>query len=148
MNRVRAVLLAHAGTPSGLLKKLEPIRARRPARRDGLRLAVAIVIMAGLLLGLYGVIARSPLMKVAVIDEAAVQRRIDAEAKARRIGSILFLAPDRFCEEHSFDNATGYTVSIQTIDCDARVAGRTAVEAPSKSGNMQNMQDMLASFKK
>jgi len=148
MNRVRSILLAHAGPPVDFLKKPESSRSRRRARRDGLRLAVAILLTAGVLAGLYGSIASSPLMKVPVVDEAGLLRRIQAEAQARRIGSILFLAPDRFCEEHSFDNATGNTVAIQTIDCDARLAGRPPADAAAKSGNMQNMQDMLASFKK
>ena len=148
MNRVRSILLAHAGPPVALLKRPAPIRARRPARRDGLRLAVAILMTAGALLGLYGTIAGSPLVKIPVVDEAAVLRQIEAQAQARRIGSILFLAPDRFCEEHSFDNFTGNTVAIQTIDCDARLAGRIPADTAAKVGNMQNMQDMLASFKK
>jgi hypothetical protein len=149
MNRVQSILLAHAGPPVGLPKKPTPSRARRPARRDGLRLAVAILLMTGALLGLYGSIAGLPLMKVPVVDEAGALRRIEAQAQARRIGSILFLAPDRFCEEHSFDNFTGNTVSIQYIDCDGRLAGRIAADtAAAKTGNTQNMQDMLASFKK
>jgi hypothetical protein len=148
MNRVRSILLAHAGPPVSFLKKAEANRSRRPARRDGLRLAVAILITAGGLAGLYGSVASLPLMKAPVVDEAGLLRRMEAQAQARRIGSILFLAPDRFCEEHSFDNFTGNTVSIQTIDCDARVAGKTTAETGAKTGNMQNMQDMLASFKK
>lgn len=150
MNRVRSILLANSGPPIGLLKKPTQSRKTRSARRDGVRLAVATAIVAAALLGLYGSLSGLPMMmKVPVVDEAAVLRRIEAQAQARRIGSILFLAPDRFCEEHSFDNFTGNTVSIQYIDCDGRLAGRTAADtAAAKAGNTQNMQDMLASFKK
>lgn len=149
MNRVQSILLAHAGPPVRLPKKPAPSRARRPARRDGVRLAVAIVAMTGVLLGLYGSIAGLPWMRVPPVDEAAALRRIEAQIQARRIGSILFLAPDRFCEEHSFDNLTGNTVSIQYIDCDGRLAGRIEADAAAaRTGNTQNMQNMLASFKK
>jgi hypothetical protein len=148
MNRVRAILLAHAGPPLNLLKARGPLRSRRAAWRDGLRFVVAILLTAGALAGVYASIAASPFMKVKIVDEAAELRRIEAEAQARRIGSILFLAPDRFCEEHSFDNKTGNTVAIQTIDCDARLAGRTTADTATRSVNMQSMQDMLASFKK
>ena len=150
MNRVRSILLANSAPPIGHLNKATQNRAKRSARRDGVRLAVATLIVAAALLGLYGTLSGLPMMmKVPVVDEAAALRRIEAQMQARRIGSILFLAPDRFCEEHSFDNATGYTVSIQYIDCDGRLAGRTEADpAAAKAGNTQNMQDMLASFKK
>lgn len=152
MNRVQSILLANSGPPVSHLNKATQNRAKRSARRDGVRLTVATLIVAAALLGLYGSLSGLPMMmKVPVVDEAAALRRIDAQAQAqaRRIGSILFLAPDRFCEEHSFDNFTGYTVSIQNIDCDGRLAGRIAADtAAAKTGNTQNMQDMLASFKK
>ena len=149
MNRVQSILLANSGPPVSHLNKATQNRAKRSARRDGVRLTVATLIVAAALLGLYGTLSGLPMMKVPVVDEAAALRRIEAQMQARRIGSILFLAPDRFCEEHSFDNVTGYTVSIQYIDCDGRLAGRTETEpAAAKAGNTQNMQDMLASFKK
>lgn len=150
MNRVQSILLANSGPPVSHLNKATQNRAKRSARRDGVRLTVATMIVAAALLGLYGSLSGLPMMmKVPVVDETAALRRIEAQAQARRIGSILFLAPDRFCEEHSFDNFTGNTVSIQYIDCDGRLAGRIAADtAAAKTGNTQNMQDMLASFKK
>lgn len=150
MNRVQSILLANSGPPVSHLNKATQNRAKRSARRDGVRLTVATLIVAAALLGLYGSLSGLPMMmKVPVVDETAALRRIEAQAQARRIGSILFLAPDRFCEEHSFDNFTGNTVSIQYIDCDGRLAGRIAADtAAAKTGNTQNMQDMLASFKK
>lgn len=150
MNRVQAILLANSGPPISHLKKATQNRAKRSARHDGVRLAVATVTVAAALLGLYGTLSGLPMMMQAPdVDEAAALRRIEAQMQARRIGSILFLAPDRFCEEHSFDNVTGYTVSIQYIDCDGRLAGRVEADpAAAKAGTTQHMQDMLASFKK
>lgn len=150
MNRVQSILLANSGPPVSHQNKATQNRAKRSARRDGVRLTVATLIVAAALLGLYGTLSGLPMMmKVPVVDEAAALRRIEAQMQARRIGSILFLAPDRFCEEHSFDNFTGNTVSIQYIDCDGRLAGRAEADATAaKTGNTQNMQDMLASFKK
>ena len=144
MNRVRAILLANSGL--GLIKRPTPRRSVWSLRRDGVRLAVATTIVAGALVALYGLIGNSPFAKIAAVDEAATLRRIEAQIQARRIGSILFLTSDRLCEEHTFDNVTGYTVSIDHVDCETRLENKNKIEA--QTAKTASMQGMLASFRK
>jgi len=144
MNRVRAILLANSGL--GLIKRPTPRRSVWSLRRDGMRFALAATVVVGALVALYGLIGTSPFAKVAVVDEAAVMRSIEAQIRARRIGSILFLTSDRLCEEHAFDNVTGYTVSIDYVDCETRLENKNKIEA--QAAKTASMQGMLASFKK
>ena len=143
MNRVRAILLANSGL--GLMKRPSPRRAVWSLRRDGIRLAVATVLVAAALAVIYSIVGKTPFTSVPV-DEAAVARRIQAETEARRVGSILFLSSDRLYEEHQFDNRTGNTVSIDFVDCAARLdRGSGADLQAAKAAGLQNM---FSSFKK
>ncbi|HEY0301702.1 MAG TPA: hypothetical protein VGC36_10230 [Rhizomicrobium sp.] len=119
MNRVKAILLANSGI--GLIKRPAQKRARRITWRDGMRFAVAVTLGAVALFALYGLVAGTPFLKVEPVDEAAEMRRIEAQAQARRFGSIVFLTSERMCEEHRFDNSNGYTVAINYVDCEARM---------------------------
>jgi hypothetical protein len=143
MNRVRAILLANSGL--GLLKRPSPRRAVWSLRRDGLRLLVATAFVAAALAALYSVVGDIRLTRIP-IDEAAVARRIQAEVEARRVGSILFLSSDRLCEEHQFDNRTGNTMSIEMVDCAARLERGTSVEL--QAAKAAGLQNMFSSFRK
>ena len=143
MNRVRAILLAHSGL--GLMKRPTPRRAVWSLRRDGVRLLVATAFVAAALAALYSVVGDIRLTKIPV-DEATVARRIQAEIEARHIGSILFLTPDRLCEEHQFDNRTGNTMSIDLVDCAARLERGTGVEI--QAAKAAGLQNMFSSFRK
>ncbi len=143
MNRVKAILLANSGL--GLMKRPTPRRAVWSLRRDGLRLVVATAVVAAALAALYNLVGDMPFTRISV-DEATVARRIQAEIEARRIGSILFLSSDRLCEEHQFDNRTGNTVSIDLVDCAARLERGTSVEL--QAAKAAGLQNMFSSFKK
>ena len=143
MNRVRAILLANSGL--GLMKRPSPHRAGWSPRRDGVRLAIATAVVAAALAALYSLVGEMPFTRIPV-DEAAAARRVEAEIAARRVGSILFLSSDRLCEEHQFDNRTGNTVSIDFVDCAARLERGTGVDLQTEKAAGQ--QNMLSSFKK
>lgn len=146
MNRVRAILLAHSGL--GLLKRPSLRRAVWSPRRDGIRLAVATAIVAAALAALYGLVGEMPFTRIPV-DDAAAARHIQAAIEARRIGSILFLSSDRLCEEHRFDNQTGNTVSIDFVDCAARLEHGTGTDLQAaKAAKAAGLQNMFSSFRK
>ena len=143
MNRVRAILLANSGL--GLLKRPSPRRAVWSLRRDGVRLVVATALVAAALAAIYNVVGNLPFARIPV-DEATLARRIQAEIEARRIGSILFLSSDRLCEEHQFDNRTGNTVSIDVVDCEARLERGNGADLQAEKAT--GMQNMFSSFRK
>ena len=157
VDRVKSILKANSG-PAGV-RFSAPVRANagriqppmqrpqaRVTRRDALRLALATTLLAGALAGLYFFIGSQPLPQVAAIDDGEVLRRNEAQAQARRMGSILFLSPYQFCELHRFDNQTGNTVAIEYVDCEETVEKQ--ITADTLGAKTENMKNVLSSFKK
>jgi hypothetical protein len=127
------------------------IRERTPfLRHDGVRLVAATAIVGAALFGLYSVTASLPppvLDEATIAARAAERERAEALAlQARRTGTILFVTFTKLCEEHRFDNTTGYTIGIDQVDCDERLTRDTKVTSEGAQG--KNMKGMLASFKK
>ena len=117
-------------------------------RHDGMHLTAATAVVGAALFGLYSAIdgqSSGP-----VIDEAALAERLTAtlrqQAEARRLGSIVFASADKYCEEYKFDNATGYVVDIDLVDCEERLTREAAVE--KEAAKSAGMKGMLTSFKK
>jgi hypothetical protein len=117
-------------------------------RRDSVRLTAATAIVGAALFGLYSAIAVQASRPV--IDEAALADRLTEtlrqQAEARRIGSIVFASPDKYCEEHTFDNTSGNVVAIDMVDCEERLTRELTMK--SKAAKPAGMKDMLTSFKK
>lgn len=133
-------------------RMLRWIRARTPyLRHDGVRLTAATAVVGAALFGLYSLTGNQP--PAPVLDEATIAARLadtkQREAKtllARRNGTILFVTADKLCEEHRFDNATGYTVAIEYVDCEERLSRDATPKI--EAAKTANMKGMLASFKK
>ena len=120
-------------------------------RHDGIRLTAATAVVGAALFGLYSVIGGQP--PVPVIDEAALAARLtDAlrqqtkAAESRRVGSIVFVTAEKYCEEYKFDNATGHVVGIDYVDCEERLTRDADVK--KEVAKSANLKGMLASFKK
>lgn len=150
-DRVKSILQANSGPANARLnmRRLQKPAQRpqaRVTRRDGLRLAVATILVAGALVGLYAFIDSQPVAKVAAIDADEVSRRNEAQIRAHRMGSILFLSPYQYCELHRFDNFTGNTVAIDYVDCEA--TAEKQITADTLAAKTESMKGVLSSFKK
>ena len=145
-DHVKSIMPANSRLNVGRLQKPAQSLPARVTRRDGLRLAVATLLMAGALVGLYAFIGAQPATKVAAVDEGEVLRRNEAQIQARRMGSILFLSPYQYCELHRFDNLTGDTVAIDYVDCEA--TAESQITAETLATKTENMKNVLSSFKK
>ncbi|MDO8877701.1 MAG: hypothetical protein Q8M24_07400 [Pseudolabrys sp.] len=116
-------------------------------RRDVICLTLATVCLAAGFTALYGYISRPAADPAAIAARAAEEERIAALAlQARRTGTILFVTFTKYCEEHRFDNQTGYTVGIEYVNCDERLARDN--DALREIEKTKNVKGMLASFKK
>jgi hypothetical protein len=151
VDRVKSILQANSGPAkarvnAGRLQKLAPRPQARVTRRDGVRLAVATLLVAGALAGLYVFVGAQPVTKVTAVDTGEVERRNEAEIKAHRMGSILFLSPYQYCELHRFDNFTGNTVAIDYVDCEA--TAEKQITAETLATKAESMKGVLSSFKK
>ncbi len=117
-------------------------------RHDSLRLAAATAVVGAALFGVYNALGGQS--AVPVIDEAAVAEHLTEtlrqQAEARRLGSIIFASAEKYCEEYKFDNATGYVVDINLVDCEERLT-REAV-AKKEAAKSAGLKGMLTSFKK
>ncbi len=150
-DRVKSILQANSGPGNvrlntGRQQKPEPPLRARVTRRDGLRLAVATMLVAGSLAGLYVFIGAQPVTKIAAIDAGEIMRRNEAQIWAHRMGSILFMSPYQYCELHRFDNFTGDTVAIDYVDCEA--TAEKQITADTQAAKTESMKGMLSSFKK
>jgi hypothetical protein len=145
IGRVKSILLASGGRAAAAPTSVQR-RAARARRRDGLRLLVATLVMAGALAGLYAFIDAQPVAKVAAAGADDVVRRNEALARAHRMGSILFLSPYQYCELHRFDNLTGNTVAIDYVDCEA--TAEKQITADTLAAKTENLKGVLSSFKK
>ncbi len=150
-DRVKSILQANSGSANvrvnkGRQQKPEPPPRARVTRRDGLRLAVATMLVAGALAGLYVFIGAQPVTKVAAIDAGEIMRRNEAQIWAHRMGSILFMSPYQYCELHRFDNFTGDTVAIDYVDCEA--TAEKQITAETRAAKTESMKGVLSSFKK
>lgn len=117
-------------------------------RRDGIRLTLATAVVGVALFGLYVAIAgkSQDIEKREAARLAEIERLQAAKIQALRTGTILFVTFTKYCEEHRFDNSTGYTVGIDYVDCDERLARDKITKKEVATGT--DMKDMLASFKK
>lgn len=150
-DRVKSILQANGGPANvrlnaGRLQKSAQRPQTRVTRRDGVRLAVATVLVAGALVGLYAFIGAQPVTKVTAIEADEVLRRNEAQIRAHRMGSILFQSPYQYCELHRFDNLTGNTVAIDYVDCEAAAEKQIAADEPTAKA--ESMKGVLSSFKK
>ena len=70
----------------------------------------------------------------------------DGDEAAHRVASILLGSQSKGrCEERRFDNQTGKIVSMNFVDCDARLDRDTA---SSDSTNQERMRRILGAFRK
>jgi hypothetical protein len=116
-------------------------------RRDSATLTLATALVGASLYGLYSYVGSKtidPDFEAAAAARIADEQRL--EALARRKGTILFVTFGQYCEEHSFDNATGHTVGIDYVNCDERLKRES--NARAEGAKAKNMKGMLASFNK
>ena len=131
--------------------------ARARGRRSGdIVITLTAATLFGVLMTAAGVMAvsgRSPFAIFGAKRTATAQPSPDAVAAlealeaARRTGSIIVVLDRKMCEELRFDNVTGRFLSIDKVECDARLSPDNDVEAQAEAKRARAMS-VLASFKK
>lgn len=119
-------------------------------RSDVLRLSVAIASLLGALLVISFILNPLFISKDALKGkqkgDSAAELHQQAEDKARRTGSIVFMTQAKMCEELRFDNVAEQVLSVADIDCEEWLTRTNAMDA--KTAKAANMRSVLDSFKK
>ena len=155
------------------LKRILAATAKRPKKRlhaslravlwlrqgDGRRFFIAAAGLAGLLLALFfltSALQPDRAREEAANDKATAEAQAAAKAhadvalrrslNARSVGSIVFATRERLCDEIKFDNRTGGLVSVEKVDCEARLTETTASDEQAEK--TARMRGVLESFKR
>lgn len=138
-----------------------PTRLKVHLRRgDGVRLAVAVLAMIGMLSFLLsGILYFRPAAKdmsagqrtpaeASADAEAVLAAEMRRQAMEQQIGSIVFVTRQGLCEEIRFNNLSEQIVSIEHVDCEDRLTRATGKEALEAQQKAARMREVLAGFKR
>lgn len=115
---------------STLVDRIPLQTARRPRTGDGLRALIVSSALCGVLATVFvgATAARVPLAGffAAPGQTAAPAEQVQDD---HRIGSILFVSGRKMCDELQFDNISERLVSVDSVDCEVRLARDSDDEA-------------------
>jgi hypothetical protein len=159
VERMRQLLAAVPGAARPKKPLRASVRAALWLRQgDGRRFMIAAGGLAGALLTLFFITSalQSDGSREAAANKAMAEAKAAAKAhaatelrrslNAQSVGSIVFASRERLCEEIKFNNRTGQLVSVDSVDCEARLTETT--QDDEQAEKTARMRGVLESFKR